>query len=369
MHVPFNQPFVTSVHIDDKSILRTLGKYYQRSVGFFNQKLGLKNIILTPSCTSALELVALCLDLHEGDEVILPSYTYVSTANAFALRGVKLVFADSLPNHPSIDPEEIEKKITIKTKAIVIVHYAGIVLDHEQLIALKKKYKIPVIEDAAHCLGTTINGKQAGTLGDFSTFSFHETKNISCGQGGCLVVNNNSYFDKCLMIAQCGTDKQAFIDKKVKWYSWKSLGSNYLLAEPLCAILLASLKKLKMVTQKRSAIFQTYHTKLSYLEKEGRIKLPPMIKGGNGHIFYLVTKTKAQRDNLIEYLKKQGIESTFHYYPLHKAEFYNKRKVNKLPNSEKFGDTLVRLPLFYGLTSREQNHVIKSVKSFFEEKN
>jgi dTDP-4-amino-4,6-dideoxygalactose transaminase len=368
MKVPFNKPYMPLVTIKGSDDLRTLGKNYQSCQRIFETELGFKRVIFTPSCTAALELIALTLDIHAGDEVVLPSYTYVSTANAFALRGAKLVFVDTYHNHPTADLAEIEKAITSKTKAIVIVHYGGFAINYAKIKKLKKKYGIPVIEDAAHCLGSTAEGSHIGKIGDFSAFSFHETKNISCGQGGAVVVNNKKYWSKSNMISQCGTDKIEFIQGKVKFYSWKVVGSNYLLAEPLCAILLASLKERDVVNARRMFLWKEYHRLLKPLVEVKNIQLPPAVEGGNGHIFYILTNNQRTRDALIRYLKTKDIEATFHYSPLHLSD--NKivqTNRPKLKNTKIFGECLVRLPLFYELTDRQQKWVVKSIIQFYHD--
>jgi len=368
MGVPFNEPFMPSSVRESSDALRTLGSYYENCKKLIKKQLGFERVILTPSCTSGLELIALTLNIKLGDEIILPSYTYVSTANAFALRGAKLIFVDTLSHHPTMDLDLVEKNITAKTKAIVVVHYGGVAINYEQLKRLKKKYSIPIVEDAAHCFGSVYKNVAVGSIGDFAAFSFHETKNISCGQGGAVVVNNQSYWHKANLIAMCGTNKIDFISKKVDFYSWKTIGSNYLLAEPLCVILLAGLKSLKTINKTRAMLFENYHKELSTALKEEVEVVSPLQKGSNGHIFYLTTKNKAKRDQLIAYLKKQGIEATFHYSPLHLSEFYlrNGGKKKTLVNTESFGQTLVRLPLFYQLSKTQQQFVIKHVKGFFK---
>ncbi len=370
MIVPFNEPFLPAgslkIALNSADLLRTQGKYYEGCKKLITQKLGFKNIILTSSCTSALELIALSINIQPGDEVILPSYTYVSTANAFVLRGAKLVFIDTYASHPSMDIGKIEKAITKRTKAIVVVHYGGIALDYKGLQRLKKKYNIPLVEDAAHCLGSKSGKNFIGSVGDFAAFSFHETKNISCGQGGAAIINNPAFWDRANVIAQCGTDKIDFISKKVKFYSWKNLGSNFLLAEPLCAILSESLKLMKDINQKRMSIWKKYHQALVPLSEDGLIQLPPYDLEGNGHIFYMLTKDKKTRTDLIKYLKAQGIETTFHYFPLHLSSYYLKNGAKAyLKNTEYISDRLIRLPLFYRLTNQQQDLVIKNIRKFF----
>lgn len=393
MKVPFNEPYLASL-ISNKGpdLLRTQGKYYQACKKIIRNKLGFENVILTPSCTSALELIALALNIRPGDEVILPSYTYVSTANAFALRGAKLIFVDTYSNHPSIDIRKIEEAITKKTKAIVVVHYGGIAIDYPLLKKLKNKYQIPIVEDAAHCFGAKSifktsgapgaksifktsgapgakSGKEfIGSVGDFVAFSFHETKNISCGQGGAAIINNPQYVDRINIIAQCGTDKIDFINKKVNFYSWKSLGSNFLLAEPLCAILQNNLKLMEKINKKRVSLCKKYYDELSVLQKKGLIRLSPFDSNGNGHIFYILTKSFAERNNLINHLKLKKVEATFHYHPLHLTDYCKKNIITKsLKNTEYISDRIVRLPLFYKLTYKQQQYVIKNILEFYDQ--
>jgi dTDP-4-amino-4,6-dideoxygalactose transaminase len=367
MKVPFNKPYLPETVLAGADVLRTLGKQYDACRALIKKNTGFEHVILTPSCTSALELIALSLNIKPGDEVILPSYTFVSTANAFALRGAKLVFVDTYDHHPSIDLRNIEKAITPKTKAIVVVHYGGIAIDYLLLKKLKKKYSIPIVEDAAHCFGSRSGESIIGSVGDFAAFSFHETKNISCGQGGVVIINNKKYLDKAYRIAQCGTNKTDFINKKVKFYSWQEIGSNYLMAEPLCAILLAGLKLMKKINHKRVGLCKKYYNSLQVLEKKGDVQLGPYDPDGNGHIFYMVTKDLDTRDRLISFLKKQGIEATFHYAPLHLTAYYLRTGAKKsLPQTEYFSERLVRLPLFYGLTETMQQFVISNIKKFYQ---
>lgn len=359
-NVKWNKDFRTN------EVLRTQGKFYELCRSQLSTRFGFKQTILTPSCTAALEIIALTLDLKPGDEVILPSYTFVSTANAFALRGVTLVFADCLSYHPTVNISEMERLINSKTKAIVVVHYGGFAIDYRKLTELKRKYSIPVIEDAAHCIGSKDGGKSIGTVGDFSTFSFHETKNISSGMGGALVVNNKKYWPKANTVSQCGTNKLEFIKQKVKAYSWQTLGSNYLLAEPLCAILNESLKSITKITRFRQSKAKRYSKLLTPLVKLGKIEISPFSEEGNGHIFYVLVKNQATRDLLIQYLKKADIETTFHYSALHQSDFFKSTKKISLPNTERFASCLVRLPLYYGITNKQQDLVVKKIYAFFK---
>lgn len=369
--VPFNVPYLPG---GDKKVyrnadlLRTQGVHYENCKKVLQEKFGYKRTIITNSCTAALELAALTLNIKPGDEVIVPSYTYVATANAFALRGAKLKFVDVNKDFASVDFNQLEKLVSKKTKAIVVVHYAGMAYHYDKLALLKKKFKIPIIEDAAQALGSYYKGKPVGSIGDMVAFSFHETKNISCGQGGALVVNNTSYFKKANQISMGGTNKNDFIQGKVKSYSWQTLGSNFLLAEPLCAILYLGLNKIEAVNRKRKRLWKNYYEQLTPLQQGHKIKLPHGDENceHNAHIFYIQTKNRKERDHFIAAMKRKGIETTFHYQPLHQSYFANENfNTKKLPNTEVVGNTLVRLPLYYDLTVSEQQRVIRNVQHYF----
>jgi dTDP-4-amino-4,6-dideoxygalactose transaminase len=375
MNIPFNKPYLPGPFARNSrrifsgdDILRTLGPYYQSCYRQLKEMYGVEDLVLTPSCTAALELAAQVLDIQPGDEVILPSFTYVSTANAFVLRGAVPVFVDCYPDSVNMNVDEVEAKITSRTKAIVVVHYSGVARNLEKLVRLKKKHKLFLVEDAAHAIGAEYKGRLLGTSGDLSTFSFHETKNISCGQGGALMINNKKLADKAHVISQCGTNRQDFIRKKTTAYTWISTGSNYLLAEPLCAALDAGLKQEKKITKKRSEAWKYYYGKLKKLH--GKIQLPAIEKDspGNGHIFHFFAQNKKDRDALIRHLATQGITAAFHYQPLHESPFYTKQYAyikESLPHAEKAGGTILRLPMFYALTRSEQDRVIRAVSDFF----
>jgi len=374
MKIPFNKPYMSGDFIREsrglfggENILRTLGPHYQACREMLKQQYEAEDVVLTPSCTAALELTAHVLGIQPGDEVILPSFTYVSTANAFVLRGAVPVLIDSCSDHPAMDVDEIEKRITSRTKAIVIVHYAGIGRDLEKLQRLKKKHRLYLVEDAAHAIGAEYRNKLLGTFGDVATISFHETKNISCGQGGALIIHNRRLADKANVFAQCGTNRQDFIRKKVNAYTWISAGSNYLLAEPLCAILHDQLTKAGAITEKRIALRDYYHKALQKLSGKIILPGPDPDSPGNGHIFYFFLRNRSRRDDLIRHLAEQGIGATFHYQPLHLSPFFRKTYPKlSLPASEKIAGTLIRLPMYYTLRRSEQDHVIRSVYSFFE---
>jgi dTDP-4-amino-4,6-dideoxygalactose transaminase len=349
-------------------ILRTFGPYYQKCHQFLLKQYKAEEVILTPSCTSALELAAESIGIVSGDEILMPSYTYVSTANAFIRSGGTPVFIDSENDSPNMDINDLRNKITNKSKAVVIVHYAGISVDMVALKAICKKHQLVLIEDAAHAIDAKYNQNLLGAFGDLSTLSFHETKNISCGQGGALIINSKKYVESSRIKAQCGTDRFDFMRKKVNAYTWKSIGMNALLSEPSCAMLQYQLKEKGKILKKRKTIWKRYHSAFLPLENADKVIIPKLTKFNhpNGHIFYLKTKSKNERDQLINFLKEQGIQATFHYQCLHKSLFFKKQYFSeKLKNAEIFESTLIRLPLYYSLSEEEQLYVIQMVNKFY----
>lgn len=349
-------------------ILRTFGPYYIKCHQLLKKQYKAEEVILTPSCTTALELAAESIGIKPGDEILMPSYTYVSTANAFIRSGGIPVFVDSEKECPNMDVQDLKNKITRKSKAVVIVHYSGISVDMIALKAFCKKNNLILIEDAAHAIDAKYNQSLLGTFGDLATLSFHETKNVSCGQGGALIINSKRLVNICRVKAQCGTDRFDFINKKVNAYSWKSVGMNALLSEPSCAILYYQLKEKSNIFKRRTAIWKRYQTELLHLDIAGKAKIPRLLKSQkiNGHIFYFNTKSMAERDSLIRFLKNKGIQATFHYQCLHKSPFYKRlNNASKLSHAEMHEKTLVRLPLYYTLTDEEQTYIIQMVNTFY----
>lgn len=328
-------------------------------------------VVLTDSCTAALELCALLIDIKNDDEIIIPAYTHVSTANAFALRGAKLIFADVYYDSPNLDVSQVEKLISPKTKAIVVMHYAGISREIEKLAKICKQYNIFLIEDAAHCIGAKYKDKFLGSFGDFSTFSFHKTKNISCEKGGMLLVNNDAYWHKTLIMKECGTDRLM-----TKWnlespYKWMSLGSNFCMSNHTAFILYHGLLDVKKVNTARMAKWNFYYDSIQKLSKEYDIQLPfkSHESKGNAHIFYILLKNKPYRNELITYLNSKDIHATFHYLPLNESPYSKKEKIDSpLINTLSIHERLVRLPLHYYLTTEEQRSVLSNIKHFFNKK-
>ena len=364
MNIPFNKPHLTgkeahyiydAVHGQGK--LSGNGKYTQLCQGFFERRYGFYKCLLTTSCTDALEMAAILLDIQPGDEVILPSYTFVSTANAFVLRGAHLVFADSQADHPNLDAEQIEPLISPRTKAIVAVHYAGMACDMDKIMALAGQYGLWVVEDAAQAIDGYFVGKDGirrplGGIGHLGAFSFHETKNIIAGEGGMLVVNDPSFAKRAEIIWEKGTDRAAFWRGEVDKYGWVDVGSSFLPSEITAAFLWAQLEQLDSIQAKRLDLWQHYFECLENIEGSG-LALRPRIPAGatnNGHCFYLVFKDLENRSRAIEALKRQGVNAVFHYLSLHSSKYYEKRHDGRqLPYSDRYSDCLLRLPLFFEL--------------------
>jgi dTDP-4-amino-4,6-dideoxygalactose transaminase len=324
---------------------------------------------LTTSCTHSLEMAALLLDIQPGDEIIMPSFTFVSTANAFLLRGAKIIFCDSQKNHPNMDINHVESLITAKTKAIVPVHYAGVACLMDELLTISHKKNIKIIEDAAQGIGATYKNSPLGTIGDIGCLSFHDTKSISCGEGGAIFINDTSLKLKAEILREKGTNRAAYFRGEIDKYVWKSLGSSYLLSDILAAKLLSQLEALEQITQRRKRIWQHYYDSLQALESQGNCSLPiiPENANHNGNIFYLVCKNRKERSDLLTHLRKNQIQSTFHYLSLHQSDYFkNKYSGDQLPNSDRFTECLLRLPLHLHLNSGNQNKVINKIKSYFK---
>lgn len=375
----FNTPHLTGkeVHYMYDAVynkhLSGNGKYTKLCQTFFQEKYGFEKALLTSSCTDALEMSAILANIEPGDEVIVPSFTFVSTANAFILRGAKIVFADSYDWHPNIDADKIENLITPKTKAIVPVHYAGMACDMDKILEIAKKYNLFVIEDAAQAIDNyyiSTNGekKALGSIGHFAAFSFHETKNIISGEGGMLVVNDKNFIKRAEIIWEKGTNRSAFFRGEVDKYGWVDIGSSFLPSEIIAAFLYAQLEHLNAIQEKRLHIWKLYYEGLKELEKKGYYKLPivPTYSTNNAHMFYLVCNNLDERTRLINHLKNNGIQAVFHYISLHKSPFYHdKHDGRELPNSDRFTDCLVRLPMYYELTIEQVNFICDKVKEFF----
>lgn len=371
--IPFNKPYLHGrelVYIAQAVATGKIsgdGSFTKKCHDFFEQRYGFKKVLMTTSCTDALEMAAILLNIQPDDEIIAPSYTFVSTVNAFSLRGANIVFADSYPEHPNIDPAQIAKLITPKTKAIVVVHYAGVACDMDAIMAIANQHNIPVVEDAAQAIDGYYKGKPLGSIGTFGTFSFHETKNIIAGEGGLLAINDEQYIHRAEIIREKGTNRSSFFRGEVAKYSWVDIGSSFLPSDIIAAYLYAQLENIDTIQARRKAIWQRYYAKLSVALANTGIELPIVAdySTNNAHMFYLVCADLELRTALIQYLKDNEVHAVFHYLSLHMSEFYqDKHAGNALPNSDHFTDTLVRLPLFYELTDEQVDYVCEQVYAF-----
>lgn len=346
------------------------GKYTQLCHQWFNEKLGCVKSLLTPNCTQALEMSAILIDIHPGDEVIMPSYTFVSTANAFVLRGAKIVFVDIRPDTMNIDEAKIEAAITNKTKAIVPVHYAGVACEMDIIMDIANRYGLYVIEDAAQAMMSSYKGKPLGTIGHLGTFSFHETKNYtSGGEGGLLIINDEQFVERAEIIREKGTNRGQFFRGMVDKYSWVDLGSSYLPSELQAAYLWGQLEKSAEINRVRLHHWQKYYRGLKSLSEKGLINLPvvPNVAVHNAHMFYIKLASLNERTKLIEHLKNSGVMAVFHYIPLHSAlaggEFGVFHGEDKFTTTE--SERLVRLPMCFNLSNDEVLKVISAIIVFF----
>ena len=371
--IPFNKPFLSGKELDyikqavETGKISGNGVFTKKCQSFFEKKYNFKKCLLTTSCTNALEMAAILIQIVPGDEVIMPSFTFVSTANAFVLRGAKIVFADSTPFHPNIDEIKIEKLITPKTKAIVVVHYAGVACNMDYVIKLAEKYHLWVIEDAAHAVNSYYKKKPLGGIGHLGCFSFHETKNIQSGEGGMIMINDITLEDRAEIIWEKGTNRSAFFRGKTNKYEWIDIGSSFFPSEITAAYLFAQIENLDLIQEKRDKLWNRYFQELQPLKKSG-VMLPqiPEYSTNNAHIFYLVCTSTKERDNLILHLKKLNVNAVFHYLPLHRSPYYLARyPLSGLVNCEMFSERIIRLPMYYELTVEEQKSIINAVLSFY----
>lgn len=378
--ISFNKPYLTGkeIHYIEDAVstgkISGNGKYTKLCQNFFEKNYGFKKALLTTSCTDALEMAAILIDIQPGDEVIMPSYTFVSTANAFVLRGAKLVFADSRKDHPGIDENRIETLITLKTKAIVPVHYAGVACDMDKIMEIAKRHDLFVIEDAAQAIDSYFTGKHGikralGSIGHLAAFSFHETKNIISGEGGMLVINDDRFKERAEIIWEKGTNRSAFFRGEVNKYGWVDVGSSFLPSEIIAAFLWAQLENLDDIQNRRKEIWKKYDEAFrGILNVKYNVILPdiPSYATNNAHMYYLVCSSEKERGELLKYLKAKGILAVFHYLSLHKSNFFSgKYEGLNLKETEHYTNCLVRLPLFVELKEQEQEFIIKHVNEFY----
>lgn len=343
------------------------GDFTNKCHNYFNHYYSAKTL-LTTSGTSALEMAALLANIKPNDEIIMPSFTFVSTANAFLLRGAKIKFVDVCSEYPNIDTSKIEELITRKTKAIVPVHYAGVACNMDELNKLANKHKLIIIEDAAHSLSSSYKGNPLGSFGRYSALSFHETKNITSGEGGLLIVNNGTDYQRAEILWEKGTNRSAFHRGETKKYEWIDVGSSFLPSEINAALLYSQIEIVDEIQKRRIEIWNKYFYELKNLQTEGKVLLPqiPDYATINGHLFFLECKSGKERDLLISYLNKKGIQAVFHYLPLHLSPFFaEKHDGRELKNTINFSERIIRLPLYFDLKEEEQDYIIKTIKDFF----
>ncbi|HEU4950488.1 MAG TPA: dTDP-4-amino-4,6-dideoxygalactose transaminase [Holophagaceae bacterium] len=372
--IPFNRPHLTG---QEPALLaealegRRLsgdGPFTKRCSAFFETRYGLSRALLTTSCTDALEMAAILSGIGPGDEVIAPSYTFVSTVNPFLLRGATVRFVDSRPDHPGMDESQIEALVGPRTRGILPVHYAGVACDMDLIQAVASRHGLFIVEDAAQAIEARYKGRQLGTFGELGAFSFHETKNLQCGEGGLLLVNSPALTGRAEIIREKGTNRSAFFRGEIDKYGWVDIGSSFLPADPLAALLWAQLERLEGIQARRMLLWSRYAQGLAPLAARGMARLPavPAFAEHNGHLFYLVLEDLDSRTRLIAHLKSQGIQAVFHYQSLHRSPFFQSRHDGRpLPFADRYSDGLLRLPLFHDLQESDQDRVIQVVLGFF----
>jgi dTDP-4-amino-4,6-dideoxygalactose transaminase len=369
--LPFNRPFVVGKEIQyiREAIryghLSGDGPFTRKCQVWLEQRLGCQKALLTHSCTAALEMAALLADIQPGDEVIMPSYTFVSTANAFVLRGAVPVFVDVRPDTLNLDESRIEAAITPQTRAIVPVHYAGVACEMDAVMAIAERHGLMVIEDAAQALMSTYRGRPVGSDGHLAAVSFHETKNVMCGEGGALLINDRRWVDRAEIIREKGTNRSQFFRGQVDKYTWVDIGSSYLPSDLNAAFLLAQLEEGESITRRRLQLWEQYHEAFAGLECEGKVRRP-VIPGHclhNAHMYYLILESLQVRSHLLDRLRAGGIKAVFHYVALHSSPAGRKygRADGDLPRTQEISDRLVRLPLWVGMTERDVKDVVRTV--------
>lgn len=378
MKINFNKPYLTGKEIlyMEEAVkngkISGDGQFTRRCHEFLEQKYGFRKVLLTTSCTDALEMAAILTNISEGDEVIAPSYTFVSTVNAFVLRGAKIVFCDSKLDHPNIDEFKIENLITSKTKVIIAVHYAGVACNMDVIMNIANKYNLIVVEDAAQAIdnyyiGNNQETRVLGSIGHLAAFSFHETKNIISGEGGMLVINDDNYIERAEIIREKGTNRSAFFRGEVDKYSWVDIGSSFLPSEIIACFLLAQLENIEMIQLRRLEIWNLYYKGLMGWAKVNNVLLPkiPNYSTNNAHMFYIICPNLEYRTDLINYLKSHGIMSAFHYISLHTSKFFKEKHDQRvLIQSDYYTNNLLRLPLYFELNDDDVLKIISIIQGF-----
>ena len=391
--IPFNRPFLTGKETEyireavDSGKLSGNGMFTQKCQKFFEEHYGFKKALMTTSCSDALEMAAILCDIKPGDEVIVPSYTFVSSALAFVRQGAKIVFCDSCKDNPDIDADKIEALITDKTRVIVPVHYAGVACDMDKIMDIADRHNLLVVEDAAQAIDSYYKGRPLGSIGHMGCFSFHETKNIISGEGGLLTINDDRFVRRSEIIWEKGTNRSEFFRGEVNKYGWVDTGSSFLPSELISAFLWAQIENMDLIQTRRKELWEMYHEGLKGLAESGKLQLPfiPAYATNNAHMFYIVCNSFEDRTRLIAFLKDRSIMAVFHYLSLHKSKFYVSNPQNRpevlsdvckegddlvikgldLPECDHFADCLLRLPMFYSLSNEDVSVIIDSIVSFY----
>ena len=374
MKIPFNKPYFSgkeTEYIRDAVASGKIsgdGKFTRKCHEFFEHRYAFDRALLTTSCTDALEMAAILCEIEPGDEVIAPSYTFVSSVNPFVMRGARIVFADCEPRIPNIDAASIEALITPRTRVIVVVHYAGMACDMDAVIDLAARHNLIVVEDAAQAIESFYRDKPLGSLGSLGAFSFHETKNIISGEGGMLTINDPQYSQRAEIIREKGTNRSAFFRGEIDKYGWVDIGSSFLPSDIIAAFLYAQLENIDAIQQKRCLLWEQYRTLLKPLGEAGLIQLPliPPFATNNAHMFYIVCRSGTERGELIDHLGQHGILAAFHYSSLHNSAYYHEFHDGRaLPNADRFSECLLRLPLYYELEEGDVKRVVNHIEQFF----
>lgn len=370
--IPFNKPFIVGKELYyiaqavQSGQLSGDGVFTRRVQGWLEERLGCRKALLTHSCTAALEMAAILSEVGPGDEVIMPSFTFVSTANAFVLRGAKPVFVDVRPETLNIDERRIEQALSERTRAIAVVHYGGVACDMDAIMRLAQAHKLVVIEDAAHALLGRWRSAPLGTIGHLGCLSFHETKNVISGEGGALLVNDERLVRRAEVIREKGTDRSAFFRGEIDKYTWRDIGSSFLPSELVAAFLWGQFEHADAITERRLRRCERYRERLAPLAQAGFLTLAPALPG-TGHVFFLLARSQAERDGLLAHLRAADIHAVFHYLPLHSspAGLQWGRASGELEVTDRISATLVRLPLYYDMSDAEQDRVVKEVTRFY----
>lgn len=374
--IPFNKPFITGKELEyiaqaiSGDAIAADGYFTKKCAELLADRFSIKKVLMTPSCTSALEIAAMLCDLKPGDEVIMPSFTFVSTANAVMRSGASPVFVDVQSDTLNIDPDLIEPKITPKTKAVFAVHYAGVACDMDRIAAISKERNLIVVEDAAQGVNATYNGRALGSIGHLGAYSFHDTKNYVSGEGGALCINSPEFVERAEIIRDKGTNRSQFFRGEVDKYTWVDVGSSFVPAEITCAFLLAQLEAMDEITSRRREVYQFYLENLSFLEERELLRIPRVPEGceTNYHMFYVLLGDGKSRDGLMAHLKRHGISAVFHYVPLHTSGMGERLgyRGGELPLTENLSARLLRLPFYAGITRDQQMRVVRSISEYLD---